>query len=376
MSAIPGDKATRSDHKLSEKASSPDLQAVRNANADEVGKATRPHLGDGSLRRFNQANLDGQDASIEIDFGGHVASRQTKLTEKQLATDATSKRPALHISQPVRPEDTLHLIDVTLSTTARLLEQPFIHLTENNAVNKDIANFIEHLRHDPEQVNKDARHIGGELLAIIDKPMTPEERARMVGMLIPLFFLPGSSKPLDPKTVKAMQLEHMTEAQLAEQGITRRVVEVYRGDRTPYSRTNIYGANKSYIAETGDLHPANPAGICNGKPVDIVEHINPTLNPEAKSHSPYTSFSESAHHAVAQYGKSKITLNLEALRRDIKTGLLENVEIIDHNVMTKHIENSKHGELLKQSAYNDVRAEREVLIKGVIPKKCFTVEVR
>jgi len=214
------------------------------------------------------------------------------------------------------------------------------------------------------------------VLGIIDKPMTPEERARMVGMLIPLFFLPGANKPLDPKLVKSMQLEQMTEAQLAEQGISRRVVEVYRGDKAPYSPINKYGHNKSYINEAGDLVPASVDGLYRGKPVDIVEHLNPTINREAKNCSPYTSFSESARHAVAEYGKSKITLNLEGLRHDIRSGVLSNVEIIDQTNMAQQIERSTYGELYKQRAFNDARAEREVLIKGTIPNKYFKVEVK
>lgn len=380
-----GEKVGHSDHNSPEKVGTPDIQKARNPNVDEVTKATKPHLGDGSLRRFNQAHLDSQNESIEIDFGGHVASRETKLTERQATAKQANTRDThsqhddrkphseIHLSQPARPENALHLVDVTLSTTARVLEMPFLHLTENNAINKDIANFIEHFRHDPNQFNKDATRIGGQILGIIDKPMSEDERARMVGMLIPLFFLPGGNKPLDPKVVKSMQLEQMTEAQLAEQGITRRVVEVYRGDRAPYAPTNSYGRNKSYINEVGDLVPANPAGVFNGRPVDIVEHINPTAHPRAKCFSPYTSFSESARHAVAEYGKSKITLNLEALRNDIKSGALQNVEIIDQANMARHIEKSKYGELFKQSAFNDARAEREVLIKGIIPKKYLTV---
>ncbi|CAN5119922.1 hypothetical protein BH11CYA1_BH11CYA1_49340 [soil metagenome] len=63
----PGEEVTPSDHLLVEKVGSPDIQKARNANADDVAKATKPHLGDGSLRRFNQAHLESQEASIEID---------------------------------------------------------------------------------------------------------------------------------------------------------------------------------------------------------------------------------------------------------------------------------------------------------------------
>ena len=373
----PGERITHSDHGSAEKVGSPDIQKARNPNADEVAKVTKPHLGDGSLRRFNQAHLDSQNESIEIDFGGHVASRETQLTERQAtAREAQGKRSEIHLSQQVRPENALHLVDVTLSTAARVLEMPILHLAENNAVNKDIANFIEHFRHDPNQLNKDATKIGGEILGIIDKPMSEEERARMIGMLIPLFFMPGSNAPLDANKVKAMNLEKMSAAELAEAGITRRVVQVYRGDNLAYQAFDRAGLRKSHLTAQGDLMPADPVGMYKDKPVDIVEHINPLLNYNAKGHSPYTSFSESSSEVAMSFGKTHITLDLKSLRHDIASGAVKDVEIIDQADMAAHIQCSRKGEIAKQHALECSRAEREVLIKGVIPAKYLKVEAK
>ena len=377
MADKPGERVTHSDHNSVEKVGSPDIQKARNPNADEVAKATKPHLGDGSLRRFNQAHLDSQNESIEIDFGGHVSSREKPLTERQAtAREAQGKRNEMHLSQPVRPENALHLVDVTLSTAAQVLEMPILHLAENNAINKDIANFIEHFRHDPNQLNKDVTKLGGEILGIIDKPMSEEERARMIGMLIPLFFMPGSKTPLDANKAKAMNLDKMTEAELAEAGITRRVVKVFRGDDYAYQPFDRTGLRKSHITPEGDLMPADPAGIHNGKPVDIVEHINPLLDFNAKGHSPYTSFSESSSEVAMSFGKTHITLDLKAMRHDIASGALKDVEIIDQADMAAHIQCSRKGEIARQHALECSRAEREVLIKGVIPKKYLKVEVK
>ncbi|CAN5176190.1 hypothetical protein BH11CYA1_BH11CYA1_45760 [soil metagenome] len=326
----PGDEVDHSDQHTVEKVGSPDIQKARNSNADEVAKATKPHLGDGSLRRFNQAHLDSQDASIEIDFGSHVASRKTQLTEQQAITrEARGQHNEMHLTQPARPENALHLIDVTLSTTAQVLAMPFLHLTENSAINKDISNFIEHYRHDPSQFNKDVTKAGGQILGILEKPMSEDERARMIGMLIPLFFMPGSNKPLELDKVKALNLETKTAAELAEQGITRRVVEFYRGDNYAYQPFDRTGLRKSHITPEGDLMPADPAGVHNGKPVDIVEHINPLLDCNAKGHSPYTSFTESSADVAMSFGKTHITLDLKAMRHDIASGALKDVEIID-----------------------------------------------
>ncbi|CAN5119949.1 hypothetical protein BH11CYA1_BH11CYA1_49350 [soil metagenome] len=253
---------------------------------------------------------------------------------------------------------------------------PFLHLAENRAINKDIANFIEYYRHDPNQFNKDATKAGGQILGILDKPMSEDERARMVGMLIPLFFMPGSNKPLELDKVKALNLETKTAAELAEQGITRRVVEVYRGDNRAYHATDQTGLLKSHITAQGDLTPADPSGIYNGKPVDIVEHINPLINANAKGHSPYTSFSELSSEVAMSFGKTHITLDLKALRHDIASGALKNVEAIDQADMAAHIQRSMKGEIHKQHALECARAEREVLIKGIIPKKYLRVEVK
>ncbi|CAN5317349.1 hypothetical protein BH11CYA1_BH11CYA1_41220 [soil metagenome] len=196
-----GDKATHSDHRPVDKVGSPDIEKARNANADEVAKAAKPNLGDGSLRRFNQAHIESPDASIEFDFGSHVASRKTQLTQRQATgREAHDKKNEMHLSQPARPENALHLIDVTLSTTAQVLAMPFLHLAENSAINKDIANFIEHYRHDPNQFNKDAAKAGGQILGILEKPMSEDERARMIGMLIPLSFVPGSCTSFSGKS--------------------------------------------------------------------------------------------------------------------------------------------------------------------------------
>ena len=371
------DKLTHTDHNSPDKAGSSNIEKARNPNADEVSKATKPHLGDGSLRRFNQAHLDSQNESIEIDFGSHVASREKPLTEQQASScEPHGKKNEIHLSQPAHPENALHLVDVTLETAARLLEMPFLHLAENNAVNKDVANFIEHFRHDPNQFNKDATKVGGQILGIIEKPMSEEERAKMIGVLIPLFFMPGSQTPLDANKVKAMNLERMTATELAEVGITRRVVEVYRGDNRAYEALDRVGLRKSHLTPEGDLMPADPQGLYKDKPVDIVEHINPLISCDAKGHSPYTSFSEKSKEVAMSFGKTHITLDLKALRNDIASGAVKDVEIIDQVDIEAHIKLSKQGEIMKQHALECARAEHEVLIKGIIPKKYLKVEAR
>lgn len=374
MADKPGDTVTPADRRSDEKVELPDIHNTRNPNAADVARATRPHMGDGSMRRFSQSHVNSQEASVEIDFGGYVALGETKLTEKQALDRQAHKQ--IHLSQPMRAENALHLIDVTLSTTARVLEMPFKHLAEKDAVNKDVANFIEHFRHDPNQFNKDAMKFGGKVLGIIDKPMSEEERAKMVGMLIPLFFMPGSKTPLPADKVRALKLEKMTEAELAEAGIARRIVKVYRGDDYAFEAVNSSGLRKSHITPEGDLMPADPTGQFGGKPVDIVNHINPSLDWKAKGHSPYTSFSESFKEVACSFGKTHISLDLKALRHDIARGAVKDVEIIDQTDIAAHIKMSSKGEIWKQHALECSRAEKEILIRGIIPKKYLHVEVK
>ncbi|CAN5317610.1 hypothetical protein BH11CYA1_BH11CYA1_41230 [soil metagenome] len=76
------------------------------------------------------------------------------------------------------------------------------------------------------------------------------------------------------------------------------------------------------------------------------------------------------------FGKTYITLDLKALRHDIASGVIKDVEIIDQADMASHIQQSRFGEIAKQHALECSRAEHEVLIKGIIPAKYLKVEVR
>jgi hypothetical protein len=153
-------------------------------------------------------------------------------------------------------------------------------------------------------------------------------------------------------------------------------VKVFRGDDYAYQAIDKCGLRKSHLTAKGDLMPADPVGMYNGSPVDIVEHINPLLDVEAKGHSPYTSFSELSSEVALSFGKTHITLDLKALRHDIASGALKDVEIIDQADMAANIKRSSLGEIAKQHALECSRAEREVLIKGVIPAKYLKVEVK
>lgn len=48
----------------------------------------------------------------------------------------------------------------------------------------------------------------------------------------------------------------------------------FRGDDDLYSPTNQWGYRKSHITPSGDLSPADPAGIYEGRKVSITQHIH------------------------------------------------------------------------------------------------------
>jgi hypothetical protein len=90
----------------------------------------------------------------------------------------------------------------------------------------------------------------------------------------------------------------------------------YRGDHDPYAPINsVTGKAKSYIDESGDLTPPDPAGLFKGKPVDVVQHLCGSFYKHHKQFSPYTSFSETGE-IIEKYGERyKITVDLKALEK-------------------------------------------------------------
>lgn len=57
--------------------------------------------------------------------------------------------------------------------------------------------------------------------------VTPEERAKMAGTILPMFFFEGNPKePINPKTVEQMGLEGMSEVELKTLGIESRPIRM------------------------------------------------------------------------------------------------------------------------------------------------------
>jgi hypothetical protein len=159
--------------------------------------------------------------------------------------------------------------------------------------------------------------------------------------------------------------------------------EIFRDDSYPYSNEGKTAERKkSYIDSNGDLSPAD----VNGN-ISIRDHIRGS-EPN-KSKSPYTSFRGDAN-TVKSYGDKRIIIDLASLRRDIYSGEVTNIEIITHEQVVRELQlrladaenkylknpsmaNRKSFDNAKRDLDNS-RRDKEILIKGIIPKKYFTVK--
>ena len=138
------------------------------------------------------------------------------------------------------------------------------------------------------------------------------------------------------------------------------------------------GSRKSYIDEEGNLNPTNKDGSATA-----TQHVRGSE--PAKSDSPYTSFSEEGTGNPKNYGDKEIIVDRGRLSRDIESGKVKDVEIIQNkellrmhdeaiakaqerynaNPTPKNLERLNRAQMDKQNSIRD----NEVLIKGVVPKK-------
>ena len=150
------------------------------------------------------------------------------------------------------------------------------------------------------------------------------------------------------------------------------------------SPLDVKGGRKSHINESGDLVPANPDGAATAQ-----QHVRGSA--PKKQDSPYTSFSDKGAGDVGEkFGKRSVTVDIDDLRRDIDAGLLDGVEIIEHDELMRGLRerleeavekyrlnpSEKANQRVVDRARDVENAEtaKEVLIKGTIPKKYLQVE--
>lgn len=133
------------------------------------------------------------------------------------------------VSEAVTEEVLGKYAETVLENAAAAVRQIENHLMTPNAINSDLqkigqwaAEVPGHLSQNADQLNKDAQAIVDNTTAQIDKPLTPDERAKMAGILLPMFFFEGGKEPINPETIEQMGLEGMSEAELKALGIEKR----------------------------------------------------------------------------------------------------------------------------------------------------------
>ena len=159
---------------------------------------------------------------------------------------------------------------------------------------------------------------------------------------------------------------------------------IVRQDDAMNSPLDVKGRRKSHINESGDLVPANPDGAATAQ-----QHVRGSE--PRKQDSPYTSFSDKGAGDVEKtFENRSVTVDIDDLRRDIDAGLLDGVEIIEHDELMRGLRerleeavekyrlnpSEKANQRVVDRARDVENAEtaKEVLIKGTIPKKYLQVE--
>lgn len=137
------------------------------------------------------------------------------------------------VSEAVQQEVLGKYAEAVLENAAAAVRQIENHLAQPNAINSDfqkiglwVSEGPGHFAESPEQLNKDVSAMTTGAMEEIDKPLTVDERAKMAGMLLPMFFFEGGKEPINPETIDQLGLEGMTEAELKALGIEKRVERI------------------------------------------------------------------------------------------------------------------------------------------------------
>ena len=140
------------------------------------------------------------------------------------------------ISQGVFTGDSLNYLSAYTNSGAIAFSTPVItlleHMAHPGAFNSDALNTLNHFSQSPNQLNSDAQAVVGKandfaakISDEISQPMSVDERAKMAGSFMPIFFLPGN-KALNPEVSKQMGLETKSAEELEKLGIKRVEVPV------------------------------------------------------------------------------------------------------------------------------------------------------
>jgi Pre-toxin TG len=165
-------------------------------------------------------------------------------------------------------------------------------------------------------------------------------------------------------------------SQVGEKGtgdVAKGTSKLYRGDSLLHSPKRPNGVGKPFISDSGNLVPANSKGIYKNRQVTVIEHILGGYRREAKSNSPYISFTSNKG-IVGNYGDYLIELDISALRKAIRSGEVKNVAILSPKQIRKLIErDSSVSDFWKNRALTWTTRDNEYLIRGEIPSKFIKI---
>lgn len=140
------------------------------------------------------------------------------------------------VTEAVTYEVLAKYANTVLENAAQAVRQVENHLAQPNAINGDFLTIGQmaakapgHFAQSPDQLNNDARTILDNATAQIDKPLDPEDRAKLAGMLFPMFFFEGGNEPINPETIEQLGLGEMTETELKALGIEKRAADLEEG---------------------------------------------------------------------------------------------------------------------------------------------------
>lgn len=175
------------------------------------------------------------------------------------------------VTTGVTPQDALKYTSTVMEAGAQAVRQTEEHLAKPGAVNRDLLDMAlagsklpgyltntEQLQKDVKSLITGAAQKVEEVVQTIDKPMTPEQRAKMAGTMLPLFFFEGANKPIDKKVVQQMKLEQMTEEELKALGIERKADKI---------ADDLSTKKNQKPAEITSEALENPPVLANGQPL-------------------------------------------------------------------------------------------------------------
>ncbi|MBA3991986.1 MAG: hypothetical protein C0469_00570 [Cyanobacteria bacterium DS2.3.42] len=150
------------------------------------------------------------------------------------------------VSDSIKPQELMHYADVAFEAGAQAVRPVEKYMAQPNAVNDSLVgigpvldNAVNYYANTAaDQVGRDiqaALGFAGETLEnALSHALTPEERAKDAGTVMPLFFFESNVKePIHPETVQQLGLDGLQESELSELGILRITRKAGKGGDWP-----------------------------------------------------------------------------------------------------------------------------------------------